>query len=82
MKTSTLRIKILVVVLLMQMNDFLFAQHFVIPLWNNGVPNAVEATNFKEELEYEHHEVIRIRKVSEPTLTVYLPKKIELMVLP
>jgi len=48
------------------------AQNFVLPLWENEIPNA-QKTN-EEEISVET-DIVRISKVQNPTIEVYLPSK-------
>lgn len=48
------------------------AQNAIIPLWENGIPNS-KKTDEKEVSE--EKDIIRISKVQEPTIEVYLPAK-------
>jgi acetyl esterase/lipase len=48
------------------------AQNTIIPLWENGIPNS-KKTDEKEVSE--EKDIIRISKVQEPTIEVYLPAK-------
>ncbi|MFT7032703.1 MAG: acetyl esterase/lipase [Cyclobacteriaceae bacterium] len=48
------------------------AQNTIIPLWENGIPNS-KKTDEKEVSE--EKDIVRISKVQEPTIEVYLPAK-------
>lgn len=52
-------------------NGLLSAQKEVIELWENGVPNAVYAGDYKEVYE---EAIGKMSKVTNPSLTVYVPK--------
>ncbi len=54
------------------MNTLLNAQNEVIELWKNGVPNAIEALDYKE---FHDEKIDRVGNVSNPTLTVFVPEK-------
>jgi acetyl esterase/lipase len=45
----------------------------VIPVWSFAIPNSIENKNYKEEFTYDElNEVKEIRKISTPTLTLFL----------
>ncbi|WP_053976697.1 alpha/beta hydrolase [Mangrovimonas xylaniphaga] len=46
-----------------------------INLYPNGVPNAIEDKEYQEEAEVKDGKVIKVYKVSKPTLTVFRPEK-------
>lgn len=49
----------------------LFSQDLIIPLWPEGVPGGIEDSTYIETLDTD--QPYRIRNVSKPTLSVYLP---------
>ncbi|MFY9242006.1 MAG: alpha/beta hydrolase [Polaribacter sp.] len=53
------------------MNTYLSAQNEVIELWKKGVPNSIKATDYEE---FHDEKMDRVGKVSNPTLTVFVPK--------
>lgn len=56
---------------LLFMTSQLNAQNEVIELWKNGVPNAIQSVDYEE---FHDEKMDRIGKVSNPTLTVFVPK--------
>jgi acetyl esterase/lipase len=63
----------LVLILLFLANPFsAFSQNLEIPLWEN-IPGAIKSNDYKEEITKDDDGVIKgFRKVSQPTLTVFL----------
>ena len=53
------------------MNTYLSAQNEVIELWKKGVPNSIKATDYEE---FHDEKMDRVGKISNPTLTVFVPK--------
>ena len=53
------------------MNTYLSAQNEVIELWKKEVPNSIKATDYEE---FHDEKMDRVGKVSNPTLTVFVPK--------
>jgi acetyl esterase/lipase len=48
----------------------------VIPVWPFAIPNSIENKNYKEEFTYDElNEIKEIRKISTPTLTLFLAPK-------
>jgi acetyl esterase/lipase len=65
--------KIKLLFLLLLMVNGIFAQDTIMPLWpKNKIPNHVKST---EKEIHEQNEILRISKVQEPTIAVYLPSK-------
>lgn len=59
--------------LLFLLSGSMFAQHIIIPLWpNDHTPNRVAGD---EKEEHVQNGILRISKVQEPTIEVYLPAK-------
>lgn len=63
--------KLALFILIVFMNTYLSAQNEVIELWKNGVPNSIKATDYEE---FHDEKIDRVGKVSNPTLTVFVPK--------
>jgi len=53
----------------------LYAQNEIITLWQNGIPNAITNSDYKEIEEVNDGRLTRVSKVSIPTLAVFLPEK-------
>jgi len=51
----------------------LIAQSETFPIWPNQIPNAIENVDYKEVEEIKDGKLIRVSKVSIPTLSVFLP---------
>ena len=51
------------------------AQDKILKVWTNGIPGSIEKKDYKEELVKRPDDIERISKVSEPTISVYLPPK-------
>lgn len=64
-------IQFLILHFLLFMTSQLNAQNEVIELWKNGVPNAILSDDYEE---FHDEKMDRIGKVSNPTLTVFVPK--------
>jgi len=64
--------KLALFILIVFMNTYLSAQNEVIELWKNGVPNSIKATDYEE---FHDEKMDRVGKVSNPTLTVFVPEK-------
>tara|TARA_R110002051_G_scaffold48308_1_gene95252 strand:+ start:24462 stop:25373 length:912 start_codon:yes stop_codon:yes gene_type:complete len=65
--------KIKLLLLLLLIVNGIFAQDTIMPLWpKNKIPNHVLST---EKEIHEQNEILRISKVQEPTIAVYLPSK-------
>lgn len=62
----------LFLILILLTNGFLNAQNEVIELWKNSVPNAIVAKDYEE---FHEEERDRVSKVTNPTLTVFVPNK-------
>ena len=63
--------KLALFILIVFMNTYLSAQNEVIELWKKGVPNSIKATDYEE---FHDEKMDRVGKVSNPTLTVFVPK--------
>lgn len=64
--------KLLLLISIFQITFTGYAQHFEIPLWGNEIPNYQQTD---EEYVIDQLEVLKIRKVIEPELEVFLPSK-------
>lgn len=51
------------------------AQNLIIPFWNGAIPGAINNPSFHEETIKIENGQERIRKVTEPTISVYFPAK-------
>jgi acetyl esterase/lipase len=51
------------------------AQDKILKVWPNGIPGSIENKDYIEELVKRPDDIERISKVSEPTISVYLPPK-------
>jgi acetyl esterase/lipase len=51
-----------------------FSQDIILPLWDGDIPGSIKNDNYKEE-RTEKNGWIRFSKVTEPTITIYLPDK-------
>jgi acetyl esterase/lipase len=51
------------------------AQVEILEVWPDGAPGAIENKDYKEELVKKPDDIERVSKVSEPTISVYLPSK-------
>lgn len=64
--------KLGIIVLFISISNSVFSQNQVIPLWEK-IPGAKESADYKEEVSYDDQgAVLRISKVSQPTLTLFL----------
>jgi acetyl esterase/lipase len=50
------------------------AQPFILNVWNEKIPGAIESSRYKEDTLIVEHGGIRISKVINPTITVYFPE--------
>ena len=66
---------IAVILLLLGGSALLQAQNEEVPLWNQEIPNAIKATDYKQEVTMKGNVVEYYDKVIEPTLTIYKPEK-------
>lgn len=65
----------LIVILFLGITEFLQAQNEVVPLWNNEIPGALNAMDYKEVVDIKNGTVEFFSKVTIPTLSVFLPEK-------
>jgi acetyl esterase/lipase len=55
-------------------NSLLFAQNEVIPLWSAEIPGSIQALDYVEIETFKDKKLQNIRKVTAPTLSVFLPE--------
>jgi acetyl esterase/lipase len=65
--------KILLIIVILFINSFSYAQNEVIDIWNGNVPGAIQNDSVKENIFYLKNGAPRIRNVTDPTLTVFKP---------
>lgn len=56
-------------------NSLLFAQDEVIPLWTAKIPGSIQVQDYEEIETFKDGKLQNIRKVTTPTLSVFLPDK-------
>ena len=56
-----------------------YGQDKVISLWKNQIPNEIISTSYQELNTYKNGEIESSSQVSKPTLSLFLPKKTNLM---
>lgn len=77
MKSDIIKYRFLLVMALsFGINSSLFAQNEVIPLWSAKIPGAIQVQDYEEIETYKDEKLQNIRQVTTPTLSVFLPEKV------
>ena len=63
------------VVFSLGISSLLFAQNEVIPLWSVKIPGSIQAMGYQEIETFKDKKLQNIRRVTTPTLSVFLPEK-------